>query len=43
VGLIHTKDDGFGEAVRLLEEIRQVPGDRLGSGLEVLPPVQKRG
>ena len=31
VFLIDAEDDGLGEAVGLLEEIRQVPGDGLGA------------
>ena len=43
--LVHAKDDRFGEAVGLLQEVREVAGDRLGSRaqrddpLEILRPV----
>ena len=32
--LVHAEDDGLGEAVRLLEEFREVPGDGLGARLQ---------
>ena len=34
VFLVDAEDDGLGEAVGLLEEIGEVPGDGLGAGLE---------
>ena len=46
--LVHAEDDRLGEAVGLLQELGQVPGDGLGAGLqrddplEVLGPVLAR-
>ena len=32
--LIHAEDDGFGKAVGLFEEVREMPGHRLGAGAQ---------
>ena len=41
--LIHTEDDGFSEAVGLLEKLRQVTGDRLRAGTQRHHPLEVLG
>ena len=43
VFLVHAEDDGLGEAVRLLEEVRQVPRDGLGACAERYHPLEVPG
>ena len=43
VFLVDAEDDGLGEAVGLLQEIGQVPGDRLGAGAQGNDPLEILG
>ena len=40
--LVHAEDDGLGEAIRFLQEVRKVAGDGFGTGFKRDQPVEIR-